>query len=58
VDELVALWNFAKNLQMGLNLGPLGVFSLVVAHYAAANPAAIAHYALTEIRARSVDSQP
>jgi hypothetical protein len=56
VDELVALWNFAKNLQMGLILGPVGVFNAVVAHYAAANPAAVAHYRLTISTVRSVGS--
>jgi hypothetical protein len=41
---------------MGLILGPVGVFNAVVAHYAAANPAAVAHYRLTISRVRSVGS--
>jgi hypothetical protein len=58
VDELVAFSEIAKNLQMGLVLGPVGVFNAVVAHYAAANPAVVAHYRLTMSRARSVSFNP
>src|SRR5471032_2789989 len=43
---------------MGLILGPVGVFNVVVAHYAAANPAVVAYYQLTMSRARSVGVNP
>ena len=58
MDELVALSEIAKNLQMGLILGPVGVYNAVVAHYAAANPAVVAHYRLTMSRARSIGFNP